>query len=144
MEGEENKEEEDPMMEKEESEQSVEDITKEMCCCCVCNCQDERTRPFSCCGCFPIKCGLITVGIIYLVITVALFVEVFYCLLNEYIHWWYVPVAVLCLIPNIIGVCFFIRFFTKDQESTRVKLIAALILGIVGITLLVIWNLCYF
>ena len=115
-----------------------------MCCCCICNCQEKEVKHLSCCGCFPIKCGLISIGIFYIFVCLALFVEVFYCLLNEYIHWWYVPVAILLLVPLIIGSIFFIRFFTLDQQSTRTKLIAAMILGIVSFTLLAIWNLCYF
>merc|ERR1711934_1350251 len=142
------KDEEDPMMEEEkkeeEEEEEEEDITKEMCCCCVCNCQDEDTKPHSCCGCFPIKCGLITIGIFYLLVTVGIFCEIFWNLLNEYIHWWYVPVAVLCVVPLIVGAVFIIRFFTKDQESTRTKLYTACILAICAFSLLAIWNLCYF
>merc|ERR1712094_34358 len=108
---EEAKDEEEPMMEEEEKEEDAEEEKEEpriedsMCCCCVCNCQDDETRPYSCCGCFPIKCGLISIGIFYIFITLALFIEVFYCLLNEYIHWWYVPVAVVLLVPLIIGLC---------------------------------------
>merc|ERR1712096_393104 len=48
------------------------------------------------------------------------------------------------LVPLIIGAIFFVRFFTKDQESTRTKLIAAMILGICSFSLLAAWNLCYF
>lgn len=50
-----------------------------------------------------------------MLITFVLFVEVFYCLLNEYIHWWYVLVGVILLSPLIVGSVFVIRFFTKDQ-----------------------------
>ena len=139
LKSEENKEEE-----KEEEEEEEKPVEEEMCCCCICNCQDEKTKPLSCCGCFPIKCGLISIGILYILVTVALFIEVFYCLLNEYIHWWYVPVAVLLLVPLIVGAIFFIRFFTKDQESTRTKLIVAMILGICSFSLLAAWNLIYF
>lgn len=160
-EGEEVKNEDEPLMEEEKKEEDDEEkkdeeedgdgpdeediqLEKDMCCCCVCACQTEETKPHSCCGCFPIKCGLITIGIIYLLTVLALFVEVFYCLLNEYIHWWYVPVAVLCLVPLIVGAVFFIRFFTKDQESTRTKIISSMILAICSFSLLAIWNLCYF
>ena len=115
-----------------------------MCCCCVCHCQGEQDKPYSCCGCFPIKCGLITIGIFTLVITFALFVEVFYCLLNEYIHWWYVPVAILCLCPLIVGAVFVIRFFTKDQTGSRTRMWVAMMLAIISFTLLAIWNLIYF
>jgi len=131
------KEEEDKLMEEEKEEEKEEEEkeeeeddgpkAEEMCCCCVCRCQVPETKPHSCCGCFPIKCGLVTIGIIYLCVLISLFIEIFYCLLNEYIHWWYVPVAVLLLVPMLIGGIFYIRFFTKDQESTRTLLIAAMI-----------------
>jgi hypothetical protein len=87
---------------------------------------------------------LITIGIFTLVITFALFVEVFYCLLNEYIHWWYVPVAILCLCPLIVGAVFVIRFFTKDQTGSRTRMWVAMMLAIISFTLLAIWNLIYF
>jgi hypothetical protein len=87
---------------------------------------------------------LITIGIFYLIVLFALFVEVFYCLLNEYIHWWYVPVAILCLCPLIVGAVFCIRFFTKDEEGTRTRMYVAMILAIRSFTLLAVWNLCYF
>jgi hypothetical protein len=87
---------------------------------------------------------LITIGILTLLITVALFIEVFYCLLNEYIHWWYVPVALLCLAPLIVGAIFVIRFFTKDQTGSRTRMWIAMLLAIISFTLLAIWNLIYF
>lgn len=130
--------------EKEEEEEEKPKIEEQMCCCCICHCQDDDDRPYSCCGCFPIKCGLITIGIFTLLVTVALFIEVFYCLLNEYIHWWYVPVAVLCLTPLIVGAVFVIRFFTKDFDGSRTRMWIAMMLAIISFTLLAIWNLCYF
>jgi hypothetical protein len=87
---------------------------------------------------------LITIGILTLIVTFALFVEVFYCLLNEYIHWWYVPVALLCLAPLIVGAVFVIRFFTKDQSGSRTRMWIAMLLAIISFTLLAIWNLIYF
>ena len=64
--------------------------------------------------------------------------------MNEYIHWWYVPVAVLCLCPLIVGSVFVIRFFTKDQEGSRTRMWLAMMLAIISFTLLAIWNLIYF
>lgn len=115
-----------------------------MCCCCICHCQGEEDKPYSCCGCLPIHCGLIAIGILTILITVALFLEVFWTLLNELIHWWYVIVAVVCLIPIVVATIFVIRFFTKDQRASRTKMWIAMILAIVSFTLLGIWNLCYF
>jgi len=115
-----------------------------MCCCCICHCQGEEDKPLSCCGCLPIHCGLITIGILTILVTLALFLEVFWTLLNELIHWWYVIVAVLCLIPIVVSAIFVIRFFTKDQRASRTKMWIAMILAIVSFTLLGIWNLIYF
>jgi len=77
-------------------------------------------------------------------ITLALFVEVYWTLLNEYIHWWYVLVGTVCLIPIVVSTVFCIRFFTKDQKGSRTNMWIAMILAIVSFTLLAIWNLIYF
>jgi uncharacterized protein YqhQ len=37
---------------------------------------------------------------------VSSFIEIFYFILNDFIHWWYVLVCVLLLVPAIIGACF--------------------------------------
>jgi len=55
----------------------------DMCCCCICQCSTEETKKLSCCACFPIKCGLIVVGIIYCALTVGMFIELFYGFINE-------------------------------------------------------------
>merc|ERR1719453_551195 len=134
-------EEEEPLVE-EKPEEEIEPSEKkpriedEMCCCCICRCQGELDRPYSCCGCFPIKCGLVTIGIFTILITLALFVEVYWTLLNEYIHWWYVLVATVCLIPLVVATVFCIRFFSKDQKASRTKMWIAMMLAIVSFTLL--------
>ena len=46
--------------------------------------------------------------------------------------------------PLIIGLCFYIRFFTKDEPSTRGKLYVCCILLIISFSCLAIWNICYF
>lgn len=119
-------------------------IEEQMCCCCICRCQGEEDRPYSCCGCFPLKCGLIVIGILTIFVTLALFVEVYWTLLNEYIHWWYVIVGTVCLIPLVVSAVFAIRFFTKDQKSSRTMMWIAQLLAIVSFTLLALWNLIYF
>ena len=55
----------------------------DMCCCCLCQCQEKEVKDLSCCGCFPIKCGVITIGALTLTITALIAVETFYGLLNE-------------------------------------------------------------
>merc|ERR1712110_266043 len=60
----------------------------EECCCCECVCKNEATKDSSCCGCFPIKCGVVAIGIFTILITAIFFVWYFFLFLNEYIHWW--------------------------------------------------------
>jgi len=147
-----NENEEDPMMSnKDESSKkastaapSEKEEEHDMCCCCICQCSTEETKNLSCCACFPIKCGLIVVGIIYCTLTVAMFIELFYGFINEQIHWWYPVVGILLMVPLIIGLCFYIRFFTKDDSATRGRLYVCCILLIISFSLLAIWNICYF
>jgi len=84
------------------------------------------------------------IGIFTILITITLFVEVYWTLLNEYIHWWYVLVATLLLIPLVVATVFVIRFFTKDQKGSRTNMWIAMLLALVSFTLLAFWNLIYF
>ena len=83
----------------------------EVCCCCICNCSRPETRSLSCFGCFPIKCGIVATGILTLFLILSTFIEIFYFILSDYIHWWFVLVAVLLLIPAIIAACLLVKFF---------------------------------
>merc|ERR1712167_131193 len=47
------------------------------CCCCFCNCSNRYTRDLSCFGCFPLKCGIICIGLFTIVLNFCLYVEVF-------------------------------------------------------------------
>ena len=116
----------------------------EVCCCCICHCSREETKHLSCFGCFPIKCGIIATGILTLLLILSSFIEIFYFILNDYIHWWFVLIAVLLLIPAIIGACFLVAFFNRDNTSTRGKVRAAYIQVIISYTLLAVWNIIYF
>jgi len=131
--------EEDP----EEQELDADEINECLCCCCICHCSTKKTEDLSCCGCFPMKCGVVTIGIITLVLFVALFAEVFYCILNESYDWWYVLVAAILLVPFFIACTFFVVFFSKDTGSSRGKLFVACQLIIISVSLVAIWNLCY-
>lgn len=125
-------------------EEQIKHQDHEFCCCCVCQCQTEVTRNLACCGCFPIKCGVITIGVITFVLLILLFVEVFYCLLNEYDDWWYVLVGLVLLIPHIVACCFFIVFFASETDTTRSTLKVGCMLVIISVTLLAVWNTVYF
>ena len=54
-----------------------------LCCCCICHCSVKETKDLACCGGFPIKCEVVAIGVLTIALFAAIFVEVFYCLLNE-------------------------------------------------------------
>jgi len=116
----------------------------DMCCCCLCQCQEKEVKDLSCCGCLPIKCGVITIGALTIAIAFLIGVETFYGLLNEYTDWWYIVVCFVLLAPLFVGTAFFIAFFGKDTEGTRTLAFTACQLTIIAVTLLCIWNTIYF
>ena len=116
----------------------------DVCCCCICSCSTEETRHLSCFGCFPIKCGIISTGILTLLLILSSFIEIFYFILNDYIHWWFVLVAVCLLVPAIIGACFLVKFFNSDNHSSRGNVRTAYIFVIISYSTLAVWNIIYF
>lgn len=117
---------------------------EEMCCCCICQCSTKKTEDLSCCGCFPIKCGLVTIGAFTFAVTLFLLIEIFYMLLVEDIHWWYVLVALILCVPLIIACTFFILFFSNDTDDSRSRLYVSQILAIITYVLVAVWNTVYF
>jgi hypothetical protein len=115
-----------------------------VCCCCLCHCSEREYRDLSCCGCFPVKCGIYTIGILAVFVTVLIFAETFMMLMSEHIAWWFVLVSVLLQAPLIIGLIFFLNFFGEDTEATRGKIGSACILAIVSFCLQTAWNIAYF
>ena len=91
----------------------------EMCCCCICHCSRPETVHLSCFGCFPIKCGIVAIGILTLFLILSSYVEIFYMLLNDGIHWWYVLVSLVLLIPLLIAASFLTAFFNTDNGFRR-------------------------
>jgi len=114
-----------------------------LCCCCICHCSTKETIDLKCFGCFPVKCGVVTIGIFTCVLFLAILAEVFYCLLNESYDWWYTLVGVVLLVPYFIGVTFFITFFSNDTDNSRSRLFVACQFVIISSCLLAIWNTCY-
>merc|ERR1712072_474664 len=153
--------EESPMMEdeaKEETEKEESDnkstassgddpVPKDIlspCCCCLCVCSNEFTEDRSCCGCFPIKCGVVTIGIFTFILTLVLVCWNFFLFLNDYIHWWFTFIVLLLYIPLILGAAFFVCWFTEDTKGTRTMIMTSCILIIVSLVLVVSWYLIYF
>merc|ERR1719240_704250 len=115
-----------------------------MCCCCLCECINEKTKDLTCCCFFPIRCGVLFIGIIILALTLFVFLEIFYQLLNDDIHWWIVLVGVVLAATLVVASAFIIVFFTKDDEPSRGKFFTACLLVIIGVALEAIWAACYF
>ena len=130
------------------SEETWDGVLKEEdacpCCCCLCNCSNPKTVDLKCFGCFPIKAGVVAIGTSMIILTIALYIEVFWMLLNDHIHWWYVVIAVLLLVPACIASSFFVVFFSNDNNDTRGRLDPACYMFIISVTLLGLWNLIYF
>jgi hypothetical protein len=147
-----------PMMEAEKMEEAMEappaedgvSIARNLedslkpCCCCLCSCSNEYTKDSSCCGCFPIKCGVVTIGIFTVLLTIYMVTMNFFLILNDYIHWYFPVVILVLLAPMCIGSSFFIVFFTKDTASSRGKLFTACMFGIISTALIAVWIVCYY
>ena len=114
------------------------------CCCCHCVCANNKTQDLKCFGCLPIKCGIVGIGIFTLCLAAWQISYNFFLILNDLVVWWYPVVTLSLLIPLYIAANFFVVWFTKDQLSTRSKLIAACILIIVALSLVAVWNVVYF
>ena len=106
------------------------------CCCCLCSCSNEYTKDSKCCGCFPIKCGVLTIGIFTVLLTIYMVTMNFFLILNDYIHWYFPVIILILLVPMCIGSSFFVVFFTKDTASSRGKLFTACMFGIISTALI--------
>merc|ERR1711990_338054 len=103
-----------------------------------------ETKDVTCCGCFPIRSGVLTIGILTSCFTVYMFCASFFQVMNEYIKWWFPFVSLLLQIPAIIGTCLFLGWFTKDCRRTRGKLSCALMLHLISWSLVICWWCSYF
>lgn len=113
--------------------------TYEECCCCFCHCSDSETRDVTCCGCFPIRCGVLVIGILTTCFTIYMFCASFFMVMNEYIKWWFPFVSLLLMAPAVIGTCLYLGWFTKDCKRTRGNLACALILHLISWSLVICW-----
>ena len=115
-----------------------------MCCCCLCQCTDKRVKDLTCCCFFPIRCGVLFIACFILLVTLLVFLEIFYQLLNDDIHWWYVLIGVILAIFLIIASAFAITFLTNDTEASRSRLWTGCLFVIFGVSLIAIWSTIYF
>jgi hypothetical protein len=113
-------------------------------CCCLCHCSDRLYRDLTCCGCFPVRCGIYCIGLLAVVLTACIFLETFMMLMSDQIAWWFVGGSVLLQIPLILGLIFFLNYFGEDTASTRGGLKSACILTLVSFGLQTAWNVAYF
>lgn len=109
------------------------------CCCCLCACSHDRVGDASCFGCFPIRCGVIFIGMFIFFLSIILLIQTFFGLANEYLPWWFTFVTLLLEVPIAIAASIAVYFFAKDKRSTRGKLRGAAILSIVSVFLWAVW-----
>lgn len=114
------------------------------CCCCLCNCSKPHYADLKCCGCFPIKCGIVGIGLFTCALTIFVFANAFTFIMSPNIHWWYCLVSIVLQVPLIIGLIFFLNWFGEDRNSTRAKLDPACVLAIISYFLQSVWNIIYF
>lgn len=141
---------EEMMMMEEEKKEELDPVEEKLrnggflCCCCLCQCTEEKIRDLTCCCFFPIRCGVLFIGCIIIAITLFVFLEIFYELLNDDIHWWYVLVGVLLASTLVVASAFAVLFFTDDNHGSRVRLNVACMLVIIGVSLVAVWSTVYF
>lgn len=132
------------------AEEEIDEVEKKLrnggflCCCCLCQCTEEKIRDLTCCCFFPIRCGILFIGCIIIAITLFVFLEIFYELLNDDIHWWYVLVGVLLATTLVVASAFAVLFFTADTPGSRARLHVACMLVIIGVSLVAVWSTVYF
>ena len=113
------------------------------CCCCGCYCADEVTRDTQCCGCCPIKCGVFTVAVLTLGLTIAVLLSICLQFQNEHFSFWFSVMCLICSAPLFVASAFFISFFTSNSKTTRKLLGPACILVGGGVLLLMLWHIVY-
>jgi len=114
------------------------------CCCCLCVCENDVTAGYTCCCCFPIKCGIMVIGCLTIGLCFYYISWNFFLILNDQVAWWFPVVTIVLLVPLYIASGFFVNWFIKDTLGSRGKLTAAIILSLVSIFLVALWNVIYY
>lgn len=112
--------------------------------CINCLCSNNALRKLSCCGCFPISCGVYTIAVLIILLTILVFFEIFFMLQNDGMAWWYVFVCLCLLAPAVIGAAFCVMFIMRNRNWTRCLMVWACILFLISVVLIVSWNAIYF
>ena len=113
------------------------------CCCCLCGCSNELTVDKTCLFCFPIKAGVVIIGLIIFLIAFVQFNSAFFQFANITLPWWKPTVTLVLFTPGFVGACFFIGWYTKDCTRTRSTLTAAVIQSLTSYVLILIWEVIY-
>ena len=114
------------------------------CCCCLCVCENDVTAGYTCCCCFPIKCGIMVIGCLTIGLCFYYISWNFFLILNDQVAWWFPCVTIILLIPLYLASAFFVNWFIKDDMSTRRNLNAAIMLVLISIGLCTLWNIIYY
>ena len=91
----------------------------------------------------PISCGVYTIAVLIILLTILVFCEIFFQLEDDD-PYWYVLVALCCLGPAILGAAFCVMFLMRNRNWTRILMVWATILFLISIVLVVSWDAVYY
>ena len=91
----------------------------------------------------PISCGVYTIAVLIILLTILVFCEIFFQLEDDD-PYWYVIVALCCLGPAIVGAVFCVMFIMRNRNWTRILMVWATILFLISIVLVVSWDAVYY
>jgi hypothetical protein len=114
------------------------------CCCCICLCHNKATDGVSCCCVVPIKAGIMSIGVLTIVLAAITISTQFFLMLNDQVAWWFPLVNLFLLIPTYVAASFFVVWFGKDCVSSRGRLYCGCIMVIVSTSLVAVWAVIYF
>lgn len=125
------------------SKRSVQSLPPSPCCCCDCTCTDEVSKDHKCCLCMPAKCGITSIGLFTMLLTVVFIFSTLVWFMNVYFAWWFTFITLLLYIPLALSTFFFFKFFAGDQEAARGSLPMACWFAIGSFTAVGLWITIY-
>ena len=111
--------------------------------CLNCLCSNNALKELTCCGCFPISCGVYTIAVLIILLVILIFCEIFFQLEDDD-PYWYVIAALCCLGPAMVGAAFSIMFIMRNRNWTRILMVWATILVTTSVVLVVSWDAIYY
>ena len=83
----------------------------------ICSPPDEIYKQNKSCGCFPVKCGLVTISIFTIVLWTFLLLLLIADTYNEYFDWWYVSVMFVIYSPLFVSALLYFMYLSSTIDS---------------------------